>query len=63
MPISENKRDMPPSTAAKLSTILYLTDEEKSSGHYERKIPDDALYFKVYYENKYGIWTHTMIEL
>ena len=52
-----------PSTAAKLSTIIYLTDEEKASGHFERKIPDDALYFKVYYENDYGIWSHTMIEL
>ena len=52
-----------PSTAAKLSTVIHLTDEERSSGHYERKIPEDALYFKVYYENAYGIWTHSMITL
>ena len=58
----EHKR-YAPAKAAKLSKILYLTDEEKAKGHYEREIPDDALYFKVYYENKYGIWTHTMISL
>ena len=46
-----------------LSRVEELTEEEKEKGIFTRKIPDDAGYFKVYFENKYGIWTHTMIRI
>ena len=48
---------------ASLSKVEELTDEEKKTGVFSRKIPDDAANFKVYFENKYGIWTHTMIKI
>ena len=38
-----------------------LSEEEKRSGVITRKIPDEGKNFKVYFENKYGIWTHRMI--
>jgi len=40
-----------------------LTDAEKKTGYFARVIPADAAYFKVYFENKYGVWTHTMIRI
>ncbi len=46
-----------------LSKVEELTDEEKDKGVFTRKIPNDAANFKVYFENKYGIWTHTMIKI
>ena len=46
-----------------LSKVEELTAEEKEKGTFTRKIPDDAANFKVYFENKYGIWTHTMIKI
>ncbi len=46
-----------------LSKVEELTDEEKEKGIFTRKIPHDAGNFKVYFENKYGIWTHTMIKI
>ncbi len=46
---------------ASLSKLEKLTEEEKATGKFSRKIPDDAGNFKVYFKNKYGIWTHTMI--
>lgn len=46
-----------------LSKVEELTEEEKESGTFTRKIPHDAANFKVYFENKYGIWTHTMIKI
>lgn len=47
-----------------LVEIQELTDEEKKSGIIERKIPlDEAKGFKIYFKNKYGIWTHKMIFL
>ena len=48
------------STLAKLEE---LTDEEKRTGIFIRAIPADAAYFKVYFENKYCVWTHTMIRI
>lgn len=46
-----------------LSKVEELTEEEIDKGIFVRKIPDDAANFKVYFENKYGIWTHTMVEI
>ncbi|MBE7062209.1 MAG: hypothetical protein E7390_00245 [Ruminococcaceae bacterium] len=48
---------------ASLAKVEELTEEEKESGVFTRKIPEDAANFKVYFENKYGIWTHTMIKI
>ena len=49
--------------AAVLSKVEVLTEEEKKTGIFTRKLPDDAVNFKVYFENKYGVWTHTMIRI
>ena len=38
-------------------------DPEKETGMFTRAIPEDAAHFKVYFENPYGIWTHTMIKI
>lgn len=46
-----------------LSKVEELTEEEKENGTFTRRIPDDAASFKVYFENKFGIWTHTMIKI
>ncbi len=48
---------------ASLSKMEELTDEEKKTGVITREIPHDAVNFKIYFENKYGIWTHTMIKI
>lgn len=48
---------------ASLSKVEELTDEEKKSGVITRRIPADAGNFKIYFENKYGIWTHEMIKI
>ncbi len=37
-----------------------LTDEEKNTGTICRLIPPEGENFKVYYKNKYGVWTHPM---
>ena len=50
-------------SCASLSRLEELTEEEKKTGIIVRDIPEDAENFKVYFENKYGIWTHTMIKL
>lgn len=50
-------------TCAALAKLEELTDEEKETGVFTREIPEDAVNFKIYFENKYGIWTHTMIPL
>ena len=49
--------------AAVLSKVEELSEEEKKTGIFTRKIPSDAVNFKVYFENKYGVWTHTMIRI
>ncbi len=48
---------------ASLSKLEELTDEEKNTGVFARAIPADAVNFKVCFENKYGMWTHTMIRI
>ena len=48
---------------APLSKVEELTDEEKETGIITREIPEDAGNFKIYFENKYGVWTHTMVKL
>ena len=47
---------------AALAKVEELTEGEKAAGTWTRKIPEDGVHFKVYFENKYGIWTHTMIK-
>lgn len=48
---------------APLTTYEVLTDEEKKSGVFTRKIPADGKNFKIYYKNPYGVWTHRMTAL
>jgi len=48
---------------ASLAKVEELTDAEKKTGIFARAIPEDAVHFKVYFENKYGMWTHTMIKI
>ena len=48
---------------ASLSQMEELTDEEKQTGVFARKVPEDAEHFKVSFRNKYGMWTHTMIKI
>ena len=48
---------------AALSKYEELTAEEIKSGVFSRKIPCDGKNFKVYYKNKYGIWTHKMTKI
>ena len=40
-----------------------MSDEDKRNGRYTAKIPDDAENFKVYFENRYGIWTQPMTKI
>lgn len=40
-----------------------LTEDEKTSGRFTRAIPDDAGNFKVYYRNRYGVWTHPVTKI
>ena len=49
--------------SAALEKYEELTDEEKRTGTYSRPIPEKAKHFKVYYENKYGVWTHPMTNI
>lgn len=48
---------------ASLAKVEELTDAEKKTGVFTRAIPEDGAHFKVYFENKYGVWTHTMIKI
>ena len=48
---------------ATLSEYEELTAEEMKRGCFSRKIPFDGKNFKVYYKNKYGIWTHQMTKI
>ena len=45
---------------ASLAKYEELTDEEKKTGVFTRKIPDNGKNFKVYFRNKYGVWVHKM---
>ncbi len=51
------------SVVAALSKYEELTAEEIKSGTFSRKIPFDGKNFKVYYKNKYGVWTHKMTKI
>ena len=46
--------------AASLEKYEELTDEEKRTGTWTRPIPQNGANFKVYFENKYGVWTLPM---
>ena len=48
---------------ASLSKLCELTDMEKKTGVFSRPIPEDAENFKVNFQNKYGMWTHTMVKI
>lgn len=48
---------------APLSQVAELTEEEKRTGVITKRIPQDAVYYKVYFDNAYGMWTHTMIPI
>ena len=50
-------------SCASLSKVEELTETEKETGTFIREIPEDAFHFKIYFENAYGVWTHTMIPL
>lgn len=45
---------------AAMAAFLILTDQERKAGTFTRGIPADAENFKVYFENRYGVWTHPM---
>ena len=51
------------SCCASLAKVEELTEEEKTTGVFTRDIPADGPNFKIYFENKYGVWTHTMIRI
>lgn len=63
VPGGENKDVFYSNQCASLAKVEELTDEEKKTGIFTREIPEDAAHFKVYFENKYGVWTHTMIKI
>lgn len=46
--------------AAPLASYEVLSEEERRSGRFSRAIPQDAEHYKIYYRNKYGVWTHPM---
>lgn len=48
---------------AAFSAVVELSDEDKKVGRYTAKIPEDACNFKVYFENRYGVWTQPMTEI
>ncbi len=49
--------DFRESGTTSLSKIMELDEEERETGKITRKIPDDAGFFKIYFENEYAIWT------
>ena len=61
VPGSEAKNVFYSNACASLAKVEELTDEEKQTGVFTRAIPEDGVHFKVYFENKYGVWTHRMI--
>ncbi|MBR5868856.1 MAG: hypothetical protein IKZ21_05370, partial [Clostridia bacterium] len=48
---------------AALAKYEELTDEEKETGKISRPVPVDGENFKVYFENRYGVWTHPMTKI
>ncbi len=61
--ISELPVESYSASCAPLAKLEELTEEEKASGVFSRVIPEDGYNFKIYFKNKYGVWTHTMISL
>lgn len=53
----------PGKTLAGLVSMVELTEEEKARGVIVREIPEQAGTYKISFENKYGIWTHTIIQI
>ncbi|MBO5714456.1 MAG: hypothetical protein J6R83_03415, partial [Clostridia bacterium] len=49
--------------ASSMESVVELTEEEKTSGTFTRKFASDAENFKVYFENEYGVWVHTMTQI
>ncbi len=49
--------------ASSLCKFEVLTEEEKKSGIFTRPIDSEAKKFKVFFKNKYGVWTHKMEEI
>lgn len=48
---------------ASLEKYEELTECEIASGCFTRPIPAGGENFKIYWENPYGVWTHTMIKI
>lgn len=48
---------------APLVSYEVLTAEERATGSFSRVIPENAENFKVYYRNRYGVWTHPMTKI
>lgn len=48
---------------ASLVKYEVLTEEEKVNHAFSRPVPAEAKNFKVYYENVYSVWTHTMTRI
>ncbi len=48
---------------AAMSAFLLLSEQERKMGTFTREIPADAENYKVYFENKYGMWTHPMTKI
>lgn len=40
-----------------------FTDEEKKTGVIRKPIPEEAQTYKINFENKYGMWTHQIIQI
>ena len=53
----------PGCTYSSLCEIIEVTPEEKAKRTITRKIPDIAGSYKLYFKNKYGVWTHNMITI
>ena len=48
---------------ASLAAWTRLTDDERKSGSFTRKIPEDGKNYKLSFENEYGIWVHPMTKI
>ena len=48
---------------ASLDKMIALTEEEKATGVITRQLPSTSKTYKISFENEYGIWTHTIIQI
>lgn len=53
----------PGETYSGLVSMVNLTEEERKTGVIVREIPENAGTYKISFQNKYGIWTHTIIKI